>query len=1041
MPRTSAGARQPVGTGEDSGGADEHCTSSSIPSTHSPPCSNKDVLDRLFGRKLASSLVRTRSWMITVPTDDCDVLISLNGSTEDPVLLWLLNKLRVGVPEIIAQFRQHGGTYSYGLYLTALNHNFLAGAEAMGLQKRVRPEFGGGFQPFTLDESFIFEGDKDPQSFLSSRDRQSIIAYWLNNLRANSGDKLLDMSFQEGQPLVPELVQRGVISQVFPLHEWPVLEKLRDMWLWHWSWQQPLDEIYGYFGEEVALYFAWIGICTSALVYPTSFGLVVWVFGQETLGTLLLSLLSPLWCSLLAEAWCRHQAELLYSWGLPETPVEIPEEPRREYWGKIQRDLGIWRGLDLSPQAWCFLLSLFACLACLGLALFTTLFCLMLQDYLKSLEGVPSLLMVMPDVLLALSIPVFNTASIYVAHCLTDLENHRLQSTFENCLIFKLILFRCINSYLCLFYIAFYLGDLDKLRELLITVLFTQQLLHLTREVLIPCFHEHVLLRMQIRPLNRHRSNPESQPRSNPESQLLILPESQPQSNPESQLLILPESQPRSNPESQLLILSESQPWSLSESQPLVFPEAHSKTKSQTQFPSQSQSQHQSMTNVAVATANGLGPPLEKLSNGCYIEEPAVASSTQLPSSFIIPGISWVAKHCSLDARDVKARASEINLAARGGDCFEPSPGEKMWPGLLQAEVESGLSIYEGTTQGRLDMLAELGYVALFLPACPLAVLGCVPMRLASTFALSRQLCTWLQRPFARHNSNENIWQEALEVLGILVVIVNCALISRIEQFRDLCSWLKSSEGVVMTTVILEHILLLLRFVICKAIPKVPGWIWRDRECILRQRHKVFKDHERVAQLYRQKEEEERRGQEHASKDSRNHTSRGSENGVTSPPPQNEKDIPQATTSCLTTSTTAKPPEKTKRPNSLPRVARLRQMLPLQSLPRAGSPVNCSSDERGRRETRWSSLSPAELPLHTSGGEGRLRRFLRVGTVGQAGASPTSPVSPSSLFSTLFGISRPESEAVETVCRGATENNSQESLPKQGKTKRQKDLN
>uniref|UniRef100_UPI00358FADBA anoctamin-8-like isoform X2 n=1 Tax=Myxine glutinosa TaxID=7769 RepID=UPI00358FADBA len=1031
MPRTNGRAPR---QDEDAGGADEHRSSasalpsSSFPSAHSPPCSDKDVLDRLFGRKLASSLVRTRSWMITVPTDDCDVLISLKGSTEDHVLLWLLNKLRVGVPEIIAQFRQHGGTYSYGLYLTALHHNFLAGAEAMGLQKRVRPEFGGGFRPFTLDESFIFEGDKDPQSFLSSRDRQSIIAYWLKNLRANSGDKLLDMSFQEGQPLVPELVERGVISQVFPLHEWPALEKLRYIWLRHWSWQQPLDEIYGYFGEEVALYFAWIGICTSALVYPTSFGLVVWVFGQETFGTLLLSLLSPVWCSLLAEAWCRLQAELLYSWGLPETPVEVQEEPRQEYSGKIQRDSWIWRGLDLCPQAWCFLLSLFACLACLGLALFTTLFCLMLQDYLKSLEGVPSPLMVMPDVLLALSIPVSNTASIYIAHCLTDLENHTLQSAFEKSLVFKLILFRCINSYLCLFYIAFYLGDIDKLRELLITVLLTQQLLHLTREVLIPCFHDHVLARMQIRPLSRAWSHPDSQSQSHPESQSHSHPECHLRSNPESQLPSNPESHPPTNPDSQ--------PVSNPECQLPSYPE------SQSQLPSQCQSQHESVTKIAAAPANGIGPPLEKLANGCYIKEPAVTSTTHFLSSFISPGISWVAKHCSLDARDVKARASEANLAGRGSDCLEPSPGEKTWPRLLQAEVESGLSKYKGTTQGRLDMLAELGYVALFLPACPLAVLGCVPMRLASTFALSRQLCTWLQRPFARHNSNENIWQEALEVLGILVVIVNCALIGQIEQFRGLCSWLKSSDGVVKTAVVLEHILLLLRFVICKAFPKVPGWIWRDRECILRQRHKVFKDHERVAQLwYRQKEEEERRGQEQASKDSRNHTSKGSENGVASPPLQKEKGIPQATAPCPATSTIPKPPEKTKRPNSLPRVARLRQMLPLQSLPRAGSPVDCSSDERGRRETRWSSLSPAERPLHTSGGEGRLRRLLRVGTVGQAGASPTGPVSPSSLFSTLFGISRLESEAVETVCRGDTENNSQESLPKLGKTKRQKDLN
>lgn len=47
----------------------------------------------------------------------------------------------------------------------------------------------------------------------------------------------------------------------------------------------------------------------------------------------------------------------------------------------------------------------------------------------------------------------------------TIAENYRLQSKYENHLIAKVALFQFVNSFLSLFYIAFYLRDQDKLKE------------------------------------------------------------------------------------------------------------------------------------------------------------------------------------------------------------------------------------------------------------------------------------------------------------------------------------------------------------------------------------------------------------------------------------------------------------------------------------------------------------------------------------------------------------------------------------------------
>ncbi|KAJ8041157.1 Anoctamin-10 [Holothuria leucospilota] len=44
-------------------------------------------------------------------------------------------------------------------------------------------------------------------------------------------------------------------------------------------------------------------------------------------------------------------------------------------------------------------------------------------------------------------------------------ENHRLQSEYENNLILKLVVFDFANCFMCLFYIAFYMQDMARLKK------------------------------------------------------------------------------------------------------------------------------------------------------------------------------------------------------------------------------------------------------------------------------------------------------------------------------------------------------------------------------------------------------------------------------------------------------------------------------------------------------------------------------------------------------------------------------------------------
>lgn len=64
-----------------------------------------------------------------------------------------------------------------------------------------------------------------------------------------------------------------------------------------------------------------------------------------------------------------------------------------------------------------------------------------------------------------LSLPTLTRPSLSSSS--SSLENYRLQSKYENHLIGKVALFQFVNSFLSLFYIAFYLRDQEKLKEVI----------------------------------------------------------------------------------------------------------------------------------------------------------------------------------------------------------------------------------------------------------------------------------------------------------------------------------------------------------------------------------------------------------------------------------------------------------------------------------------------------------------------------------------------------------------------------------------------
>ncbi|KAF1385493.1 hypothetical protein PFLUV_G00108350 [Perca fluviatilis] len=463
-----------------------------------PAQTSSGVLDKLFGKRLLQAgrhIMSHKSWMKTVPTENCDVLMTFADTTDDHTLLWLLNHIRLGIPELIIQIRHHKHTRVYAFFVTATYENLLRGAEEIGLRKAVKPEFGGGARNYSCDEDYIYENIESELCFFTSQERQSIIKYWLDNLRAKHGEVLHNINFLEGQPIIPELSARGVIQQVFPLHEQRILSQLMKSWVQAVCEKQPLDDICDYFGVKIAMYFAWLGFYTTSMLYPAVIGFVLWMLTESDqtsrdICCVVFALFNVVWATLFLERWKRRGAELAFKWGTLDTPAESLEEPRPQFRG-VKRCSPVTGCEEFYYPPWRrrvfrWLVSLPICILCLCFVFLVMLICFELQEFVMGIKEMPRLARFIPKIMLAITVTACDEVYRKIACWLNDMENYRLQSAYEKNLIIKMVLFQFVNSYLSLFYIGFYLKDIERLKEMLLVLSLLRSLQRQVRVNLLP---------------------------------------------------------------------------------------------------------------------------------------------------------------------------------------------------------------------------------------------------------------------------------------------------------------------------------------------------------------------------------------------------------------------------------------------------------------------------------------------------------------------------------------------------------------------------
>ncbi|KAJ7322526.1 hypothetical protein JRQ81_018813 [Phrynocephalus forsythii] len=433
------------------------------------------------------------------------VVVELAKDTKDETKEWLTKKIvekkknggaQLLVKPLVEDGRDIEG--SKNIYLVGASHlRLLLGAEAVGLVKECNDNTMRAFT-YTTRKNFKNFAD-DNHDFLTMAECQYIIKHELENLRAK--DETMIPGYPQaklypGKSIMRRLMTNGILIQVFPLHDTDELKKLRHTWYERLKISyQPLDEIRCYFGETIAFYFAFLEYITFALIPMAIIGIPYYIFDWEDYDKyVLFAGFNLIWSTVILELWKRCCAIMAYRWGTLLMKRQF-EEPRPGFHGVLGvnpvtgREEPVYS--SFKRQLRIYLVSLpFVCL-CLYLSLYVMMIYFDLEYHAhlyheENQSDLSSLLLYVPSIIYAIVIEVLNRIYRYAAEFLTSWENHRLESSYQNHLVLKVLVFNFLNCFASLFYIAFVLFDMKLLRQSLATLLITSQVLNQFVEALLP---------------------------------------------------------------------------------------------------------------------------------------------------------------------------------------------------------------------------------------------------------------------------------------------------------------------------------------------------------------------------------------------------------------------------------------------------------------------------------------------------------------------------------------------------------------------------
>ncbi|XP_023320321.1 anoctamin-8 isoform X1 [Eurytemora carolleeae] len=756
---------------------------------------NLHKASKMLRRRIPQSghlMTAKRFWLQTLPSQDCDIVLIFPPETSELTITWIraqmqrIRELTIMTREVSISRRTRGKLAAcYAFQITASYHALLQGLDELNIPKPLREDHGGGFKEFSIHEMSSFNQVETPELFLSSAERQSILFHLINSIRARPGDILENIKFRDGEAIIPKCLSKGLISEIYPLHELPVLQNLQRTWVQRIFGLQPLDDISEYFGIKISFYFAWLGHYTAALTAPAVVGTLFWIFFRgraeliEDLGFVLFSFFNVIWATIYLATWKRRSAELAYKWGTIDNRDELLTEPRPLYKGE-ERISEITGKPEPYHPAWkrnCF--RYFVTVPVISFSLLLVFFSVFLmlefQEWMDRLideHELISVLRYLPKILLAIVIPLLDSIYNSVAIWLNEQENYKTEESYENHLIIKKTMFQFVNSFLALFYTAFYLQDMDKLKELLAALLITRQVVGNLKESILPYATKQIKLAKMSFDLFGALSptSPEEKP----------------------------------------------------------FPWDYKKTDGDNN------------------TSKEIPKDEETELPGSERTKLPGARRSELPggTETDLPGDKGTELPIDRGAEQPEAGMEQLRRGTEptGGDTdANGKEGRKGSRAVSQVEIEGSTPQYEGTFDDYLEMFIQFGYVTLFSSAYPLAGLCALLNNIIEIRSDAFKLCFIYQRPFSQRVKNIGSWQTAMEVMGIIGVVVNCGLIGLLGPVHRIFPNITPVQQVILI-IVLEHLMILLLLLLTAAIPSTPCWVAKEMAKVEHKRREVVKN-------------------------------------------------------------------------------------------------------------------------------------------------------------------------------------------------------
>jgi hypothetical protein len=264
---------------------------------------------------------------------------------------------------------------------------------------------------------------------------------------------------------VGNLLHEGQLKDYFPLHEAHLMTHIKgttfqDRLRWFWMGEEHANLIRDYFGDKIAFYFLFMAFYWKWLVPLAAVGLLIGfvdsVAGSpDNITAIPFCILMSVWAIFMPYFWRRQESKYAIGWGTLDMASAL-EDCRPEHHGEMRINPVTAQVEPYYPwerRVWRYLFS-GSVIILAGAMMILLILYLVWSRHMMQYQVHGGILTF--EIATAAYVEISNALLTWLSRKLTDLENHRTQTEHETHMLAKVMGFKFVNTYLVLYYIAFF---------------------------------------------------------------------------------------------------------------------------------------------------------------------------------------------------------------------------------------------------------------------------------------------------------------------------------------------------------------------------------------------------------------------------------------------------------------------------------------------------------------------------------------------------------------------------------------------------------